>query len=327
MKYDLGWGNSICVREAFLSSYLGNPIQFNKDDLLKFDYPEHSGDLEAIEITKKVVKRQIGKEYKHVFMTNGATGGVVIALRAFAQQGYQYCHTRNAPFYIRYPRMIQASGLMHVQEGYVQWKNDSVMLLDLPSNPLGLMTESEPKESYVPLIVDGVYLNQVYMPPLLVQTPEHDVFVGSYSKLLGINGIRLGWLATNDDSLAAQLKELVASEYCGLSTASTVILKQALFGLNWDNFEKTARYKLDCNREEFAQLERFLGGKPVTELGMFHYAPMDSKAQEIFSKAGITWTPGSAMGTDNSFARFNLGQNNDLLADAVATVLKVDKIK
>src|ERR1700676_2140985 len=111
VKYDFGFGNSPCVREAFLEHSLRGPITFGWKELASFDYPRHEGDLELIEITKKVVKRQIGKDYKHVFLTNGATGGVVITLRAYAKRKYWVCHTREAPFYTRYPGMISAGNM------------------------------------------------------------------------------------------------------------------------------------------------------------------------------------------------------------------------
>lgn len=322
MSINLGWGNSVCVREAFLDNYLGISIQFHKADLLKFDYPEHTGDPAVIQLTREVIKRQIGKEYKHVFLVNGATGGCVISLRAYAMQGKINCVTRNAPHYVRYPKMIESSGLAHIDERF--WQHDAVALIDIPSNPLGKFDSIAAAK--VPVILDGVYLNRVYTSGIF-PVIDHEIFVGSYSKLLGINGIRLGWIATNDDKLAKRISELVTSEYCGLSTASQEILKSVLFDFNWDGFESSARVKLDNNRESWQVLERFFDGTPVEPVGMFYYAPMDAKAQEIFNKAGISWVKGSAMGTDDGFARFNLGQSNVLIDEAVKAVLKADKIK
>ena len=324
-KFNLGWGNSVAVREAFLNTYGGNMIVFSHDKLMSFDYPTHEGDPELVEIIKKVVERQTGRSYKHLFIVNGATGGCVIAMRAYAQMGYEFCMTRRAPFYVRYPRMIEAAGLKQVQENPRYPIGKTVAMLDLPSNPLG-MTGELLTSGKVPTMIDGVYYSNVYMPFRPLSLPEHDIMIGSYSKLLGINGIRMGWLATNDDSIAPRLAELVASEYCGLSSASTEIIKTTLHGFNWDQFESSARFKLDNNREEFSKLEKFLGNMPVPSVGMFYYGPMDKKAQEIFAKAGISWTPGSSLGTNDDFARFNVGQSNELIRQAVKAVLKEDKV-
>lgn len=323
MKFDLAWGNSVAVREAFLNTYHGNPMVLAREELATYDYPTHEGDPALVEVTRQVIKRQTDQDYKHVFLTNGATGGVVIALRAYAQRGVLECLTRDAPFYGRYPSMISASGLKQVEESNFKADSSTVTLLDLPSNPLGMI--SQIGKVGMEVIIDGVYMNRVYAS-IMYGLPKHNVMVGSYSKLLGINGIRVGWLATNEDLLAERFKDLVTAEYCGLSTASTDILLHTLQGLNWDRFEQYAKMKLDCNREEWVELERFFGGMPVPANGMFYYGPMDPKAQEIFEKAGVVWTKGSTMGTDDGWARFNLGQTNEIIESTVRAVLKADRI-
>lgn len=324
MKFDLGWGNSVAVREAFLNTYHGNPMVLAKEELMGFDYPTHEGDPELVGITRKVIERQTGRNYKHVFLVNGATGGCVIGLRAYSQMGYEFCLTRKAPFYVRYPKMIEAGGVKQIQQGHPVWENKVVTLLDLPSNPLGLNTPID-LLTQTPVLIDGVYYSNVYMPFRPLALPQHTIMIGSYSKLLGINGVRVGWLATNDDMLAERLKDLVTSEYCGISQASTDLLKHTLQGFEWDRFEASARFKLDCNRSEFELLEKFFDGTSVPSTGMFFYGPMDAKAQEIFTKANVTWTKGSALGTDDGFARFNLGAKTEVIADAVKAVLKADR--
>lgn len=328
-KIDLSWGNSVCVREAFLNTYHSNPIVFGREELMDFNYPNHTGDPRLIQLTHKVIERQTNQKYRHVFLVNGATGGVVIALRAYRQMGLTTCLTREAPFYVRYPSMIAASGLKHIQHKKDGWEDElEVHLVDLPSNPLGLMTDIYPPEKHdSAVVIDGVYLNNVYAPLLYKSIPNHSVMIGSYSKLLGINGIRVGWLATNDDLLAVRLGEAITSEYCGLSQASTDILLHTLQGFDWEQFETSARFKLDCNREEWSVLERFFGNTPVPNTGMFYYGPMDQKAQNIFTKANVTWTKGSSMGTDDGFARFNLGAKNEILEKAVQAILKEDRRK
>lgn len=327
IKFDLGWGNSVAVREAFLNTYHGNPLYVAREELMGFDYPTHEGNPELVHLTRSVIKRQTDQEYKHIFLVNGATGGVVIALRAYGQMGLTMCLTREAPFYVRYPSMIAASGLKHIQHKKDGWEDElEVHLVDLPSNPLGLMTDIYPPEKHdSAVIIDGVYLNNVYAPKLYKSIPRHDVMVGSYSKLLGINGIRVGWLATNDDLLAARFKDLVTSEYCGLSQASTDILLHSLQGFDWDRFETSAKFKLDCNREEWSKLERFFGNTPVSDVGMFYYGPMDKTAQDLFTRANVYWTKGSALGADDGFARFNMGAKNEVLGKAVEAILKEDR--
>lgn len=327
MKYDLGFGNSVCIRQAFLDTIRNEMIVFTHDTLSKFDYPDRYGDPELIEITRKVIKRQTGIDKRHVFLTNGATGAVTIALRAFKQRGKTICYTRKAPWYLRYPAMINAADLIHLNETHGVDASEGVVLLDVPSNPEGLIS-GLPHSITAPMVLDAVYLNNVYLSAAyrkFLPIYSHDVLAGSYSKLLGLNGLRIGWIATNDDLLADRIKNLIVGEYCGLSVASTEILKNVLFNFNWDLFEKIAQMSLDLNRENWSRLERFFGQRPVNDSGMFYYGPTDEKCRKLLEKAGISYTKGSELGTDDNWGRFNLGQDVDLIRKAVSRVLLEDK--
>lgn len=325
-NYNLGFGNSPCVREALLDTWRGSSLILSRAQIEEFDYPDRLGDPELVAITRQVIKRQIGKQYKHVFLTNGATGGVVITLRALHKRKFWVCHTRPAPYYARYPGMISSGNMTMAPDNYYQWERDSVILLDLPSNPTGIMQFIERKNPDIPIILDGVYFNNVYTNGLLTP-PPHDVFVGSYSKLLGLNGVRIGWIATDDDLLAERMKELITAEYCGLCVVGAEMLKNILnLSFRWDIFESMARANLNTNREEWSRLEKFFGDFPVPEYGMFYYGPTDKKAKELLEKVGVTWISGETMGTDDNFGRFNLGQKNGLIREVVSKIIQKDKL-
>lgn len=328
IKYDLAFGNAIAVRQAFLRNYYsyGNDLLFDKTYLKEFDYPLYEGDPELVELTRQVIKRQTGIDYKHVILTNGATGGVVISLRSYAQQGFTSCWTRRPPWYMKYPMMIKAAGLDHCDEDnkYPSYSWKHVKLMDFPSNPLGLTTDMKRIRPY-DLILDGVYHSMVYSR-ILTPLPQHDILVGSYSKLLGLNGIRVGWVALNDDLRYERLKTLVEAEYCGLSKASTDILINAVKYLNWESFERDARSMLDDNREEISKLKKYLGNE-VPEIGMFYYGYTDAKVRALLEKAGVKYTSGVSLGTHEDFGRLNVGQDRHIVRNAVAEIIKADKIR
>lgn len=325
---NLEWGESVVVRQAFLE-VAHSPVEFSREDLLALKYPEHEGDPKLIDLTRKIIKRQTGQTYRFILLTNGATGGVTIALRAYAEKGYYNCYTNPGPYFSLYPGMIEAAGMTHVKlTEYGLIYPHPVFLVDSPSNPRGLFSLiTKVKVEHMPVIWDGVYHSNVYCPknsPI----PEHDVYVGSYSKLTGMNGLRTGWIATNDPLLYERMVELATAEYCGLSGASTKVILDTTGSFtvkDWEAFEGRAKLKLDCNREEWSKLEKFFSGSFIPNTGMFHYTMIDYQCQKLLEKSGIIWTKGSTLGTSDDYGRFSLGQDCELTRQAVKTILKNDR--
>jgi aspartate/methionine/tyrosine aminotransferase len=327
-EINLGWGNAVCVREAFLKGFPSRTIRYELDNY-NLDYPPHEGYSELIWYTKNVLRRQLGQSYEHVFLVNGATGGTTIAMRAFAQKGYKTCLTRTPPFFPLYPHMIEAAGLKHEYGKSASKCESPIVLLDSPANPTGDIEEGVPWTA-TPMIWDAVYHSRVYTDG------KHksfgcDAVVGSYSKLLGLNSVRTGWIATNDDLLAERVKRLVTGEYCGMSGPSTHVLMELLRANQWkeewwEKFETRARASLNDNRDQFVKLTKYFGDFYVPSYGMFYYAPMDQACKKLIQKAQVTWTSGSSTGTSDDFGRFNLGQDVKLVKEAVKRILKADRI-
>lgn len=324
MKIDLTWGESVAVRQAFTEQLKLKTLLLT-NNLNDLNYSPFEGDAELLAHTRQVIKRQSGKDYRHVLLTNGAAGGCVITMRAYYQQGKTIGLTWPAPYFSIYPNMIAASGLEHMIEGHSMGIDvmKSVHLVDSPSNPEGIVRGGR---DFMPVIWDSVYGNKVYAR--FNRVIPHDVYVGSYSKLTGLNGIRIGWIATDDSLLYERLKTLVTAEYCGLSTASVMILNKVLPDYDWARFEGKALDALDQNKTEWQKLEKFFGGQAVPDNGMFYYGPMDADAQELFYKAGIVWTPSTRLGTaKDDHGRFNIGQSYNLIKKAVDEVLKADTLR
>lgn len=324
-RFDLSWGNAVCVRQAFIEGLFHKVVFFGlTDDNL--NYTPHDGDEKLIEITRSVIERQVGPTYQHIFLVNGATGGVTLALRAYVQMGYKTALTRKAPYFPIYPDMVESAGLKHVYgQSYKNCANP-VALIDSPSNPAGDIEEGTPWTG-TPLIWDAVYHNRVYTAGNY-KPIGCDVMVGSYSKLLGLNGIRMGWIATNDNVVAMHLKSLITAEYCGLSSAGNVVMLNVLEKWKeqsfWENFEWKARANLNVNREEWSKLERYFAGQRVSPNGMFFFGPADEACKKLLQKSGIVYTKGPSMGVSDDYIRINLGQDTKLVREAVQAVIKND---
>jgi len=324
-KFDLTWGESVCVRDAFLETISGGPALFGLEELHHLGYPKHEGDPDLVEITRQVIERQVGSSYTHVLLTNGAAGAVTLALRAYRQKGYEICHLNEPPFFPVYPSMVHSAGFESYSYGKMNADyRKKVRLIDSPSNPKNEVMEVIRPDIDTAIVWDAVYHNKVYMK-FDYKPIEHDVLIGSYSKLTGLNGIRVGWLATNDDLLFERFRELITAEYCGISVPSTAILKKYLSRFWWDSFEQNANFRLDFNREQWSKLEKYFGGQPVSPIGMFYYAPIDKACKKLMEKSHVLYMPGSSCGTTDDFARFNIGQDCRTVKKAVEAILRNDK--
>jgi aspartate/methionine/tyrosine aminotransferase len=322
--FNLGWGNSIAVRQAFVDSLPDRSIFLDKKYMIAMDYPPHEGDQNLIELTKNIIFRQTGKKMSYVALTNGATGGVMIALRAFKARGAENCWTDVAPWFPLYPGMIRDSGLKHTPG--ISGLNNYVALIDTPRNPTGEFADIITPSLFMPIILDGVYFNNIYIDPL--KKPEikyFDCLVGSFSKLTGLNSVRVGWVATDDALLYSRIKELVTNEYAGISGPSMSLLNETLKDLDWDLFEKKARSKLDTNREEWSKLNKFFPDWKIPEVGMFHYCELENSVIKLFEKSNIVWFKGKNLGVEEKFSRFNLGADPKLISSAVKEVFKNDR--
>lgn len=325
MKYDLTWGESVCVRQAFVDNQHNQATFFDNYTLMgDFGYPKHEGDQALISVTADVIKRQTGEAYKHIFLTNGATGAVTMAMRSMGHLGYNAILTSKPPYFSLYPGMVRSANMMHITEQGNWGLDEFAQLVDSPSNPAGTIGFVKSTKAQPTTIWDAVYHNRVYTNGKIGTIP-HDVVCGSFSKLTGLNGIRIGWVATNDDLIATHLTEIVTSEYCGLSYASTRVLLNCLDNFDWDMFEENARFRLDLNRTEWQRVTRYFDAE-VPSNGMFYYSSIDESAKKLMQKAHVYFQPGSKMDTDDGFARFNLGQDNALIREAVAAIRKADKL-
>lgn len=337
-KFPLGWGESVAVRKSFVEASGNFYIPFNNEDIINMGYTPHEGDPAMIEATRKIIERQTGIHYDYIVLTHGATGALHVALTSLERIGFDDIYTLPAPFFRMYPDIIRNSGLYRSSQ--VEDFSDQtpgIVLIDSPSNPLGVIHSGDlrltsngfisPTLDYRHVVVwDSVYHTGSYLPRNVKVPPAHDINVGSYSKMTGINGIRIGWVATNNGIFYERIKQVVAANYCGLSAAQNRIALDLVTHVDWDLFEAKSRNKLDANREEWSKLEKYFGDKAVYPVGMFYYAPADVACRELLDKVGVTYFGGEQLHHTKEFLRINLGQDVELVRDAVKAILAEDKI-
>ncbi len=321
-RFEFGWGDPVAVRRS-LFNVLGSALRYPAIDLM-YDtgYPGHSGNTDAIVAIKDIVFRTTGKDYKHVFVTNGMTGAINTAL--FAVKGYNDvalgCNRHYFSFY---------DGIAGINEmALTPGRSGDILINASPSNPEGIVCESLPgAPNWV--VWDTAYHSPTYGTNYFTKKPEHGVMVGGVSKLLGLPGLRLGWVATNDDAVAKKMEHHVTYGLCGVNGLSQDIVKNLAEELNqhdrWDKFFKDSKNSIDDNKTEMNKLAKLFGAK-MPEYGMFAFWEVDSAAKKLLSDCGVVWTCGSTVGADENWIRLNLAQSVDLTREMVVEVMKRDRV-
>jgi len=319
-ELDLGWGDPYFLLEILGKMY--SPSMGSSLAPQNCTYAPDAGDPELLLHIKAITEHTTGNEYKHYLITNGATQAINTILRSWkGMYGYKNAVTSHLG-YPYYPHMIGKSGLNYVTADLNKYEADhkDIMVIDSPSNPMG---EQLSKNFETSTIWDAVYHNLIYNACPAIK-PAHNVYVGSFSKLLGLTGSRVGWIAANDITEFNAFRHESLMENATVSVPSQKYVKNILQTIDLMEFMKFGKNSLDQNREELQKLAS-LTGTDVQERGMFYCFEVDSKMQKLFQDAGIKYVS-PAFG-DTQLIRLNIGQTNAILKKAVKAVQKTDKVK
>lgn len=228
-----------------------------------------------------------------------------------------------------YPGIAEIHGLTH-SPGDIGTLKDAVQILDSPSNPEGIITGDDLSQ-HSPLVWDAAYHSPTYgvrikgTREFCTAIPPHEAMAGSMSKLTGINGIRLGWLATNDPKIYEKASAFVTYDICGASFPSQWLAKEILQNVDMEEFWTVSKNVLDNNRTELQKLSHLFGEQEIPSTGMFALFEVDNKLKKLLDKTDVITTPGYVCGDDRDSIRINLAHTNSITRSMVKAVLKNDK--
>lgn len=321
-EFNMAWGEPYIVRQALLET-LDIDLSLANIYLDRMEYPPHLGTPKLIDRLKTMAERQSGHRPKHLFVTCGATGALNAALYALRSPKSDWVVT-DKRYYPIYPSIIEATNHFEMIN---EDKQIELLRMGLQEeNFLSLTASPSAPEGFVnPFcstdIWDAAYASKTYS--VGSHTPNGwKVMCGSLAKTLGLPGLRLGWISTDDDLIAHKLDKYITSSYIGLSSLSMSVAEEVLDNLNQDKFEtRSARY-LDSNREEVQKLLTKFGQGEVPGRGMFAILELGKAERKALERANIKWQPGNSWGEDENWARLSLGQTREVVRSAVKAALK-----
>lgn len=304
MKTDLdfGWGDCELLRECLPK----NTFSLGLDSMR---YPDPVAEQDLLKEIRKFCNKYWGKDYKYIVVTPGATFGIYISLLA-VKNAYGIKRAITPPQYFSYyPKIIACADMEHI----VIDKATDYTLLDSPNNPTGEIIDKET------LIWDSVYHCPAFCSKK-TPVPEHIVAVGSAGKMTGLNGLRLGWVATNDDGLGRFVSNMVNAVTCGTSLPGQHIFRDFLKS-DVDQFFEDVNKTLNNNRKILQQLEPLVIDGKVPDTGMFWCLKPSDKLLRALLGANVTFTPGEYFGKPD-YIRINMARNSDITKTMVKLVLE-----
>lgn len=312
-ELDFGWGNPY-----FLLNVLSNhkSVLHSVVDTKKCSYGPDQGSVELIQQTREVIKKTTGQSYKHILITHGATGAINSILRFMKETGSDTVRT-NKFGYPFYEEMIRKAGLNREHTLVApRPPHKSFALIDSPSNPEGKQSVFG---SVYTDVWDSVYHNKIYTENLWI-IPGHHIMVGSYSKLLGITGARVGWIATNDiEAYEALLKDHL-HELATINLFSQIAISNLLDNLDLDLFIVQGKKSLDDNKTQMQKIEYIFDNQPVQKNGMFYLAQADKDAVKLLKKCNVKYVD-----LGDNYVRLNVGQSKEMVDNLILTIHKEDK--
>lgn len=321
-QYDFAWGDTRGIREIMLRHAAF--LQVSNMPWENFGYPPHDGQPQLKTEINNLIMKLTGKTYKHILVTGGATHALNAGVAAMKTGTTRFLYT-NKLFFSRYPGIAANLSLQHIKTDKVYPRDGDIGIIDSPSNPQGKISGEGNKS----VIWDAAYYSPTYCglgSPLKCHPviPQHVAMAGSLNKLTGVNGLRIGWLATDDTLLYDRALAYVTSNQCGISQPSQYAAHQILTKVSMTTFFIESKALIDANKTEMQRLEYLFGYQEMPRHGMFILYEVDDKLKKLFEKASLLVMPGSQCGDDRDSVRFNLGNQNQLTRDMVNAVLKAD---
>lgn len=277
------------------------------EPIVDFHYPEPGGDPELLEQLYR-----LHPQFSHIVVTNGASQALCGALEYFAKYGNKQVYYPT-PYWSRIPTICQRAGLVF------STSPGTCFLVTSPNNPDGKVADLNCK----PDIHDAAYFNPFYPIYGECSLLESSCTIFSGSKMIGVSGYRIGWLATNNKEIADYVEDYVDNTTVGVSVLSQKEVANILRHLRSGKFHKGFVKAKEILIKNHLLLEKSLGPfiDEINSSGLFGWFKVKDpeKFDDALFKGLISLMPGTAYGVDDkAWYRMNLGVDEFTLRTALS---------
>lgn len=310
---DLSFGEPKVVMNALFRQLnrFGDPFKMpTLYDLPKWEYQPAAGKPDLVKILEE-------KYDARVVVCNGAKQALAAAMFAFRQHGASRIYY-DSPYYPANPSIASSVGLTWSPK-----ETAECFLITSPNNPDGRNYSNLELVSWRyagPMIHDGAYYTEIYLPEDQMPLPLGHIQIFSMSKMYGVSGLRVGYAVCHDERYYQDMVNYIEMTTAGVSTASQDIARniEAFFRDNpayYKAFCDEARASIASSRKELERLDpSVLELVPTVSNSMFGWfkagPALDNKAAKVHI------LPGELFGQPGMM-RMNIANDPEVIREAV----------
>lgn len=296
----------------FIYDRIGFPV---KNDL---KYPPYMGHELLVNNLKRYWK-SIGLDYNYFVITNGAKQAIsaaIYALKGAQNKGFVW---HKAPYWPSFRTLAELQGMSFYDSNTDKYKENPrrITINTCPNNPDGRQDLDGCD------IWDAVYANAIYQWSY-DQVPKHQIMVSSMSKLFGYPGLRLGWAATNDKTLAFFMGNYIEKATSGVANICQYKAADILdAALTYDSVFKDYVEAEFILHDNTALVDFYLGNVieiNVKTTGIFAWFKVKDPYHfsNALTRSGVKLIPGESCGMiETGWYRMNIGVETRYLEAAL----------
>jgi aspartate/methionine/tyrosine aminotransferase len=288
-----------------------------------------------------------GLNPENILVAGGAIGANFLSLYSLVEPGdkvvsvvptYQqlYSVARSFGAKVKLLRLRMEDGWLPDLDELMRFVDEDTKLIvtNNPNNPTGSLIGNEmlkeiceiAREAGAYLLDDesyrGVYIDPSDSVSSVVELYEKGIATGSFSKPFSLTGLRLGWIAANEDVIS------MCEDRRDYTTISNGMIDDALATLAVENVERIAKRNAEIVRRNFEVLSEWVDGEPLidwvppqggTIAFLRYHLDMDSEelCRRLIDEKSTLFVPGSCFETEG-FIRIGWGGDIEKLAEGLS---------
>lgn len=304
-------------------------------------YSQTTGIPELLDVLGERVKSQYGWADSQILVTNGVSGGLLLAFMALIDEGDEVIMVD--PYFVMYKHLVNMLGGQCVFiDSYPDFKlsaeriaravtkRTKLIILNSPANPTGMVhSEQEVKavakvaaDNDIIVLSDEIYDTFCYDGPSASIARYYDktLLVTSFSKSYAMTGWRIGYVAVKEP-LANVLKQMIKIQQYTFVCAPVPFQKAAIVALDVDMSEYIAAYKKKRDMVYDGLKDKFEIVKPGGAFYTFARAPESAKsATEFVQKAlenNVLIIPGNIFSERDTHFRISYATGDEKIAEGI----------